>query len=299
MPYGFLNTIKQLASDTFKSAQTHDVALHGAAIAFYTIFSTAPLIIITFALINFFLGEQQTTRVISDYITQLAGEDIAATLLNISENSRRQASGFFASIAATAVLLFGATTVIAQLKDTLNTIWGITEPKINSVAQYVVNRLVSLLIILVLTLIFLATLLVEGGLTFFSDFVATYLSASLLPVVRLVSVLLSISMTVIFFTIIFNVLPDVSASWRDVFIGACVTSVLFLAGKYLIGLYLSSASMHASYKAAGSFTIFMIWIYYNVQIVLLGAEFTQVYTKRFGRKIRPAWNAEIISGEEN
>ncbi len=299
MPDGLLKTIKQLAKDTFKSAGEHDVALHGAAIAFYTIFSTAPLIIIIFALINFFLGEQQTTQVLSNYISQLAGDDIASTLLEISESSRRQASGFFASIAATAVLLFGATTVVAQLKDSLNTIWGITKPKINSVAQYVVNRLVSLLIILVLTLLFLTTLLLEGGLTFFSAFISSYLSSSLLPVVKIASVLLSISMTVVFFTIIFNVLPDVSASWKDVFIGACVTSVLFLAGKYLIGFYLSNASMHASYKAAGSFTIFMIWIYYNVQIVLLGAEFTQVYTKRFGRKIRPAWNAEIITNGEN
>lgn len=297
MPENLFKTIRELTKDTFKSAGQHDITLHGAAIAFYTIFSAAPLIILAISLVNLFLGEQQTMNVISNYLAELAGQDIASTLVEISKKSRIETSGFFTSLTATAILLFAATTVITQLKNSLNTIWGITQPRINSFLQYVVNRVMSLLLILGLTLLFLSSLLLEGLLTYFSDFIVNSVSEGFIPILQIGSIVLSILLTVIFFTIIFNVLPDVNAHWRDVFIGALVTSILFLIGKYVIGFYLGNSSMQPLYKAAGSFIIFMIWIYYNVQIVLLGAEFTQVYIKRFGRNIRPSWNAEIIAHE--
>lgn len=295
MPENLFKKVKEITKDTFKSAGQHDITMHGAAIAFYTIFSAIPLLILTFTLVNFVLGEQHTNTVISNYLAELAGRDIATTLVDISEESQKKSSGFFTSLTATAILLFGATTVITQLKHSLNTIWGITQPKINSFLQYIVNRVVSLLLIFALTLLFLASLLLEGILTYFSDFVIHSVSEAFIPLLQIGSVVLSILLTVIFFTIIFNVLPDVNAHWRDVFVGALVTSALFLIGKYVIGYYLATSTMRPVYKAAGSFIIFLIWIYYNVQIVLLGAEFTQVYIKRYGRKIRPSWNAEIIA----
>lgn len=298
MDKSFFSRVKSLGKETFNEAFRHDIALHGAAIAFYTIFSTAPLIVIILALVNFFLGEQQTTRAFTEYLVQLTGEDIATSLIQLSEESRRHSTGIFASVVAAGILLFGATTVITQLKYTLNTIWEVADPKMNSIALYFFNRMMAIVIIFMLTLLFLASLLLEGGMTFFTELFTPYLPDLFIPVLKLASSLLSISITVLFFTLIFKILPDIHARWKDIFVGACVTTVLFLIGKYLVGFYLGSTSMEGGYKAAGSFVVFMIWIYYNVQIVLIGAEFTQVYTKRYGKGFRPSTNAELIADDE-
>lgn len=297
MPENLLATIKSLSKETLKSAKTHDIALHGAAIAFYTIFSVAPLIVIVLGLIAFFLGEQQGATVVTGYLVQLTGAQIANSLLEFANISRTESTGIIASVTATLVLLYGATKVIAQLKDTLNTIWGITNPKISSVKQYLFNRFLAIVTIFILTGLFILSLLLEGGLNFFSDLFVPYLPELLVSLLQFASSLVSILMAILFFTLVFKILPDINARWKDIFVGACVTTILFLAGKYLVGLYLGSEVLQAGYKAAGSFVIFLMWIYYNVQIVLIGAEFTQVYTKRLGKNLRPSWNAEFISFE--
>lgn len=285
MSIRLLDTAKKLWSKTFKRTQNHNIALHGAAIAFYTIFSAAPLIILMLALVTFFLGEQHTTHIFTDYLQQLMGPDVSATLIEIADQSRRQSSGILASIIATILLLFGATTVISQLKNSLNTIWDIEPSQTNSIVQFFIDRFISLVTILLLTGLFLASLLLEGGVTFFSELFLPYLSDIFVPVLKLISYILSILITVVFFTLIFRILPDIDARWRDIFTGAAVTTFLFLVGKYLIGFYLGSSSIQGSYKAAGSFVIFLLWMYYNVQIVLLGAEFTKVYAEYFGEGI--------------
>lgn len=297
MPDNLLATINSLSKETFKSTKTHDIALHGAAIAFYTIFSIAPLIIIVLGLITFFLGEQQSAAVVTGYLVQLVGAPIANSLLEFATISHAESTGIIASGTATLLLLYGATKVIAQLKDTLNTIWGITNPRISSVKQYFLNRFLAIATIFLLTGLFILSLLLEGGLNFFSDLFMPYLPKLLVSLLQFASSLVSILMTILFFTLVFKILPDVHARWKDIFVGACVTTILFLAGKYLVGLYLGSGMLHAGYKAAGSFVVFLIWIYYNVQIVLIGAEFTQVYTKRLGKNLRASWNAEFISFE--
>jgi membrane protein len=185
--------------------------------------------------------------------------------------------------------------VITQLKNALNKIWGITNPKISSVVLYIFNRFLALITILVLAALFIASLLLEGGMTFFTGLFLPYLPDVFTPFLKLASSLLSILITIFFFTLTFKHLPDVHARWRDIFVGACITTVLFLIGKYLVGFYLASGSLQLTYKAAGSLVVFLIWIYYNIQIVLIGAEFTQVYTKRFGKDLRASRNAEFMS----
>lgn len=290
------NMLKYLVRQTFRSASDHNIALHGAAIAFYTIFSIAPLILITVALVNLALGEQHSARALTDFLIRMMGRDLALPLLELTNTpTGRPRSGVLASVVATAMLLFGSTTVITQLKHSLNTIWGITRPRINSVVQYIFNRILGLFIIFVLTLLLIVSLLLEGGLLFFSEQLTPWLPELFTPLLQLLTSVLSIAVTIVFFTLLFKLLPDVSARWGDIFIGACVTTILFLAGKYLVGFYLANSMMHAGYKAVGGFIIFLVWIYYNVQVALIGAEFTQVYIKQYGRAPRPTWNAEIIS----
>lgn len=297
MPKDLFTICKSLLKETFKSAKTHDVALHGAAIAFYTIFSIAPLIVLTLALVTVFLGEEQSASVLTAYLTQLTSPDIANSLVEFANESSHESTGFFASIVATFLLFFGATTVITQLKNTLNTIWGITNTKISSFLQYLFNRFLALVTIFALTGLFIASLLFEGGMSFFTNLFLPYLPDIFIPLLKLASSLLSIFITILFFTLLFKILPDVHARWKDIFVGACVTTILFLMGKYLLGFYLASDSLASGYKTAGSLVVFLIWIYYNLQVVLIGAEFTQVYTKRLGKNLRASHNAELINFE--
>jgi membrane protein len=282
----FFTTVKTLGQKTFKSASNHNIALHGAAIAFYTIFSIAPLIILILALISLILGEQQTMQVFTSYLQQLFGADIASTLIESANESRSKSTGIIASIVVTGLLLFGATTVISQLKSSLNTIWEIVPPETNSITQFFLNRFISLVVIFMLTGLFITSLLLEGGITFFTELLLPYLPDIFLPSLKIASYLFSVLVTIVFFTLIFRILPDINARWKNIFVGAVVTTILFLIGKYIIGFYLGSTSIQTSYKAAGSFIIFLIWVYYNVQIVLLGAEFTNIYARSFGKDIK-------------
>lgn len=294
MPENLLSTIQRLVKETYKSANAHDVALHGAAIAFYTIFSIAPLIIIILGLTTIFLGEHQSISLFSSYLEQLLGGPIADSLIKFADETHRKTGSLVATIIATVLVLYGATRMLTQLKKTLNTIWGITNPRLSTVKLYLFNRAVALAMILLLTGLFIASLILEGGINFFSNIFLPYLPEVLLPLLKVISSLLSILMTVIFFALLFKILPDINARWKDIFVGACVTTILFLIGKYAIGFYLASDALQPGYKAAGSFVIFLIWIYYNVQIVLIGAEFTQVYTKSLGKNLRPSRFSEFI-----
>ncbi|HYW34923.1 MAG TPA: YihY/virulence factor BrkB family protein [Balneolaceae bacterium] len=288
-------TSKNLLKETFNNIIDDNIALHGAAIAFYTIFSAAPLIFIVVASAKFFLGNQQTQQALTQYLMQLTSKDIAHSLINMAATSNNQHANVLSSIFATILLVFGATTVVSQLKNSLNTIWDITEPNINSVLLYIINRIVSLVIVFVLMILMLCSLLLEAQRRLISSIFHSILPAFLNPILRVSPTILSVIVSVLFFTIIFKLLPDVHARWRDIFVGACVTTALFLGGKFLIGLYLNSSSLQASYKAAGSFIIFLIWIYYNVQTVLIGAEFTETYTRLYGAGIKTSWNSEIIN----
>ena len=288
-------TSKNLLKETFNNIIDDNIALHGAAIAFYTIFSAAPLIFIVVASAKFFLGNQQTQQALTQYLMQLTSKDIAHSLINMAATSNNQHANVLSSIFATILLVFGATTVVSQLKNSLNTIWDITEPNINSVLLYIINRIVSLVIVFVLMILMLCSLLLEAQRRLISSIFHSILPAFFNPILRVSPTILSIIVSILFFTIIFKLLPDVHARWRDIFVGACGTTILFLIGKYLIGLYLNNSSMQVSYKTAGSFIIFLIWIYYNAQVVLIGAEFTETYTRLYGAGIKTSWNSEIFN----
>jgi len=291
-----IKIIKTLLRETYNNVFKDNIALHGAAIAFYTIFSAAPLIFIALTSAKFFLGDKKTQQALTQYLTHLTGTNMAQSLIKITQAASPNHSGStLTSILATIILIFGATAVVSQLKSSLNTIWGIQTPNINSVLLYIVNRIVSLIIMFMLMSVMLVSLLLEAKMKFINRIFQAHLPAMFHPLLRTSPLLLSVIVSIVFFTITFKLLPDIQVRWRDIFVGACVTTALFLGGKFLIGVYLNSSSMEASYKAAGSFIIFLIWIYYNVQIVLIGAEFTETYTRIYGAGIKTSWNSEIVN----
>lgn len=278
---------KKLLSKTISKAIEDDFMTQGAAIAFYTIFSVAPLFILIVSVSDLFLSEEYIRKEVEAYMSNLVGPDISSSLLQYFGDVSFQTSGLFTTIVASLTLVFGATTVITQLKNTLNIIWNVELVEINSIWNFLLNRLLSFGIIILATLLLVASLLAEVVIGVVSEFFTQAIPNLNLDLYMVISELTTILFAVAFFALIFKILPDVNAPWRDILVGAIVTTALFMLGKYLIGLYLTSSGISAAYRAAGSLIIFIVWVYYNIQTILLGATFTQVYTEMHGGKIVP------------
>lgn len=282
-----LSDIWELTTLTFKKAIDDDIITQGAAIAFYTIFSIAPLFILIVTLGSVFLSEEIITTEAQVLLGDFLDEETLQTLTQFLVDRTSGSGNFVTTIIALVTVVFGATTVISQLKVTLNKIWTVYEVKMNSVWHFLFTRLLSFAMIILLSLLLISSLIAEAAIAIVAGFFIQFLPDLPIDVIRITTRLGTVSFAVLFFTLIFKILPDVHARWRDVFVGAIVTTVLFLIGKFLIGYFFSTTGIDATYRAAGSLVIFIVWVYYNVQTILLGAVFTQVYTVKFGGKILP------------
>lgn len=290
----FFKKIKEIAleilgviGDTFNKAADDEIMVHGAAIAFYTIFSITPLFILIVFLGSIFLSEQIVAEQASEYLGEYLDEAVLANLIDYITARGQDQAGLITTIIATGTVIFGATTVISQLKFTLNKIWNVTDITINSVWHFLLNRLLAFVMIIVFSLLLLTSLAAEFILTIGTSYFNEILPDLQFNIYGIIAQLVTLVFASIFFTLIFKILPDVHARWSDILVGAFVTTILFLIGKFLIGFFFSATGIEATYRAAGSLVVFIIWVYYNIQTILLGAVFTQVYTQKYGGKIRP------------
>jgi membrane protein len=278
--------------NTFKNWINDEIPLHGAALAFYTIFSLAPLLLVVVALSGFFFGEQAATGQISAFLDQLIGPDAAAFIENIVANADQPFSGALATAIGVGTILFTSTTVIAQLKSSLNNIWNIETREGQTIRQFIISRFTALLLVLLFALIVVGSLLLDTVIALIGVELTELFPKGLEIVTWLNSIVFTLS-TILLFAIIFKMLPDIKIAWSDAIVGATVTTVLFLLGRYMISLYLSTDSLGSTYGAAGTFVIVLIWIYYNSLTVFLGAEFTHQYTITFGYGVRVPKHARI------
>lgn len=278
---------KNVLARTFTKAIDDDIMTQGAAIAFYTVFSIAPLFILIVAVSDLFLSEEYINAQVEAQLSNLVGSEISSNLIEYLGNVSYSSTGVFTTIIASVTVAFGATTVITQLKNTLNTIWNVESVEINSIWNFLLNRLLSFGMIILVTFLLIVSLLTEFIIGIITGFFTQALPSIDLNFFLIVTELTTIAFAVAFFALIFKILPDVNAPWTDILIGALATTVLFMFGKYLIGLYLTTSGISAAYRAAGSLIIFIVWVYYNILTILLGAVFTQVYTEMFGGKIIP------------
>lgn len=270
-----------------------NIPTYGAALAFYTIFSVAPLLIIMVAIAGFVFGESATTGQLEGYLSELMGEDLARTLQNFVLNAYRPTSGIIATGISLAFIIFLSTTIVTQLKKSLNNIWNIhIKSNESEVKRFFFNRVIALLLILIFASMFVLSIMIE--------LVLNTLEARLDLIIfdntgiwSKLNSLFSFLVLVALFAIVFKLLPDIQVRWRDVLMGAVVTSLLFLFGRYLITLYIGLAAS-STYGAAGSFVVFLIWVYYNAMVFFLGAEFTYVYTMRYGKGVKPSNHAVMI-----
>jgi len=279
--------IKDVIGATFKKASDDEIMIHGAAIAFYTIFSITPLFILIVYLGGIFLSEEIVALQAQEYLGEYLDEAVLTNLIDYIAQRRQDQSGLITTVIATGTVIFGATTVISQLKTTLNKIWNISDITINSVWHFLLNRLLAFGMIIVFSLLLLTSLAAEFILAIATTYFSEVFPGLQLNIYGIVAQIVTIIFAIIFFTLIFKILPDVSARWMDILVGAFVTTILFLIGKFLIGYFFSATGIEATYRAAGSLVVFIIWVYYNIQTILLGAVFTQVYTEKYGGKIKP------------
>ncbi len=265
---------KRIAIDTFREWLRDHAAQQGAALAFYSVLSLGPLLLIVISVAGIFFGQEAASGHIFAQIQGLIGEEGAETIQIILANSRSESKGFWATLAGFVTLLIASTGVFGQLQDTLNSIWKVPPKKGYSFWRIIRKRFLSFALILAIGFLLLISLVVSAALAAFSDYFT-----GLIPEMMMqgVNFMLSFAVTTVLFAMMFKILPDADIGWHEVWIGAVLTAALFSIGKFLIGLYLGHSALSSTYGAAGSLVVILIWIYYSAQILFLGAEFTQVH----------------------
>lgn len=257
----------------------HQVARTGAALAFYTVFSLAPVLILAIAIAGIFFGEQAARGEIVEQIRGLIGTTGASAVQGLLENAGRPAAGLIATIVGAVTLLIGASTALAELKAGLDQIWDVPSEKRQGFWYFTRTRVLSVGLILALGFLLLTSLVISAALTALERF---WGGEQVVTVVRWLNVIFSFALVVALFGTIYKVLPSVRVAWRDAFVGALVTALLFTIGKFVIGAYLGNSGLASTYGAAGSVVLLLVWVYYSAQIFLLGAEFTRSYARQLG-----------------
>jgi membrane protein len=263
-----------------------------AALAYYSIFSMAPLVIIAISVAGLVFGEEAARGQIYRQVEWLLGPKSAAEIQSIIQASSNTPKSVLATIIGVVTLLIGASGVFGQLKDALNSIWGVTL-KPGGIMGSVKEYLLSFSMVLAVGFLLIVSLLLSAALQAINNFMTGYLPIPSFvgPLAEVVSFIILAAL----FALIFKVLPDVEIGWEDVWIGATVTAILFTIGKSLISWYLGTSSIASSFGAAGALILILVWVYYSTTIFFLGAEFTKVYASRFGSGITPSRNACFVS----
>jgi membrane protein len=259
----------------------HRAGSKGAALAFYTLFSMAPILILAIAGAGYFFGAEAAQGEIIAQIQDLVGRNGAQAIQALLVGARDPASGLAATMIASVLLLIGATSVFAELKGSLDELWGIEPRKGMALIAYLRTRLHSFGLVLVLAFLLLVSLVLSASLAVLERYAGGIWTSSY-DVFAMLSSAIAFGVIACLFAVIYKVLPDAPLSWSDVWIGAVFTAGLFSLGKYAIGLYLGNSGVVSSFGAAGSLIALLLWVYYSAQIFFMGAEFTRQYALAFG-----------------
>jgi membrane protein len=262
-----------------------------AALAFYTIFSIAPVLLIAVGVASFFLAPDTATDQIVGEMEKMIGAQGANAARQVVESSRGFGKGLWAVIVGIVTLITGATAVFGELQSALNQIWDVkAKPDRGVIMSFIVDRLRSFSIAICVGFLLLVSLVISAVISGLQTYLNNWLPG--VPWVwQTANVVSSFLVIAVLFAMIYKFLPDVVISWKDVWIGAAVTALLFTGGKYLIGLYLGQTATTNAFGAAGSLVVLLFWVYYSALISFLGAEFTQVYARRYGPGIQPQKHA--------
>jgi membrane protein len=296
-----LNILKTTASEFM----VNNSFRHAAALSYYTIFSLPPLLLIVITTASAVYGAEAVTGQIYGQMRGFLGADSAAFLQDsIAEFTKQQKSGL-ASVIGIGTLIFAATTFFVTLQESINDIWNLKVKPRNGIWQFIRDRLLSFGLILSVALLLLISFVISAMLSVFTDQLQAWFPEVAVIFIHIVDFLLSLFITSLLFALIYRYLPDAVIRWRDVGVGAVITSLLFLLGKYLIAFYIAKSDPGSAFGAAGSAIVLLLWVNYSSLIIFFGAEFTQEFADAFGQKVHPKAHAvrietrEVPEGETN
>ena len=262
----------------------------GASLSYYTIFSLAPLLLLVVAVAGLVLGREAAQGQIVQQLSGLVGVETAEAIESILEKAGKNGGGILATVVGTITLIVGATGVLIELQDALNTVWKVVPKPGRGIKGIIRDRMLSFGIVLGFGFLLLVSLVLSAAVAMLDSWIGGMIPGWVIAGYVL-SYVISLGLVALVLAAIFKILPDVKISWRDVWIGALVTSVLFHIGKFGISMYIGKASVGSTFGAAGSLAVLLVWIYYSSQIVLFGAEFTRVYANAYGSHVVAADNA--------
>ncbi|MBA3660060.1 MAG: YihY/virulence factor BrkB family protein [Gemmatimonadales bacterium] len=268
-----------LFKDALSGWWNDNVPRLGAALAYYTLFSLAPILIVAIAIAGFFFGREAVRGEIVGQIQDLVGFESAKAVQSMLEGASKPSQGALATVIGGLTFFIGATGAFLELQGALDAIWRVKPKEGAGLRELLVQRLVSFGLVIGVGFLLLVSLVISAALAALNKYMGA-LVPGLTELWLGLNVLVSLGVVTLLFAMVYKFLPDVELGWRDVWMGALVTAGLFTIGKSLIGLYLGTSSLASSYGAAGSVVVLLIWVYYSAQIVLLGAEFTRVYYER-------------------
>lgn len=287
----------RLLKETFQEWQADKASRLAAALAYYTVFSLAPLLIMAIAIAGAIFGEEAAKGEIVGQIQGLVGTEGATVIETAIKNANQPEISGIASLISVGVLLFGASGVFAQLQDALNTIWNVKAKPNKGVINFVRKRILSFSAVLGIGFLLLVSLVISAGLSALNKYMGNLIpGADFLW--QILNLAVSFGIVTLLFALMYKFLPDAKIKWGDVWIGAMITALLFTIGKFALGLYLGRGSFGSTYGAAGSLVIILAWVYYSAQILFFGAEFTQVYAREYGSKIIPDKHAMRVTDSE-
>jgi membrane protein len=293
---GQLKLAYELLRDTITEWGQDRVPRMGAALACYSAFSVAPLVLLVIAVASRIFTEDQVEHAVVGELTRTFGAPVANAVGSIMHNAENTGSATTATVVGILVLLFGASGVFGELQDSLNSIWKVQPKPGRAWLTIVRERFLSFTMVLGTGFLLLVSLLITTALSVLGAYF-THLLPGGAGLWHAVNWAASFAFITAVFALIFKEVPDVKVAWRDVWVGATLTALLFTLGKYALGMYLGLASTTSAYGAAGSLVAFLLWVYYSAQILLFGAEFTRVYARKRGDRAPPADNAVKLTRE--
>jgi membrane protein len=288
--------LKQCASmlaDSFRLWSSHRASSKGAALALYMIFSLAPMLILVIAVAGAFYGDDTVRAQLIEQLRSLTGEHGAEVVQTVLNSAKASGHGTVAAITSVAILIFSATTAFSELQASLDDLWEVGPEAKDGVSGFVRTRLLSFALVLVLAFFLLALLTMNALLAAARMYYGSLWSSSLFAVMAgIFADVFSFVVLTALFAVVYKMLPSIQLSWRDVTPGAIITAVLFLVGKWGIGLYLGSGGVASSYGAAGSVIALLLWIYYSAQLFFFGAVITRQFSERFGSR---SWHVKTAT----
>ncbi len=288
----------EITKETFQEFADDRPLDYAAIIGFYTIFSLPAVLIITIRIAGAAFGQQAVRGEVVKQIGGIVGKDSAEQIQSIIENASQSDASTIGTVVGVATMVFAATTVFVALQDSINAIWKVKAKPEKGWWKLIVDRVLSLAMVVSLGFLLLVSLALDIILGVVNSFLREELSGIAVYLMTAANFIVALLISSLIFAVIFKVLPDAKIKWRNVWVGATVTAVLFSIGKYVLNIYFQYDPMADTYGAAGSLVLILVWVYYSSIILLLGAEFTKVYSRKRDRKIEPQDNAVKVETKE-